>query len=119
MLVAVRSLSVTAVTATGTICPPDIHVQRESAAIATESRGVQRAVRQNMKYGADWIKIPVTGGVTSAGTNPAGRLHAGRDPGRGDDCRACGLDVAAHAHGEEGILRAARAGCGRSSTLRF
>ncbi len=111
MLVAVRSLSVTGGHGDWNDLPPDIHVQRESAAIADGAEGVQRAVRQNMKYGADWIKILVTGGVTSAGTNPLQADYTQEEiQAAVTTARARGLDVAAHAHGEEGILRAARAG---------
>ncbi len=111
MLVAVRSLSVTGGHGDYNDLPPDVHVQRESAAIADGVEGVQRAVRQNMKYGADWIKILVTGGVTSVGTNPTQADYTLEEiQAAVATARARGLDVAAHAHGEEGILRAARAG---------
>jgi imidazolonepropionase-like amidohydrolase len=111
MLVAVRSLSTTGGHGDWNDLPPDVHVQRETAAIADGVEGVQRAVRQNMKYGADWIKILVTGGVTSAGTSPLQADYTLEEVQAAvTTARARGLDVAAHAHGEEGILRATRAG---------
>lgn len=111
MLVAVRSLSTTGGHGDWNDLPPDVHVQRENAAIADGVDGVQRAVRQNMKYGADWIKILVTGGVTSAGTSPLQADYTLEEVQAAvTTARARGLDVAAHAHGEEGILRATRAG---------
>lgn len=111
MFVAVRSLSVTGGHGDWNDLPPDVHVQRQTAVIADGPEGVQRATRENMKWGADWIKILVTGGVMSAGTNPLQADYTLAEiQAAVSTAKARGLDVAAHAHGEEGILRAARAG---------
>lgn len=111
MFVAVRSLTVTGGHGDWNDLPPDVQVRRETAVIADGSEGVQRAVRENMKYGADWIKILVTGGVMSAGTSPLQADYTLPEiQAAVSTAKARGLDVAAHAHGEEGILRAARAG---------
>jgi imidazolonepropionase-like amidohydrolase len=111
MFVAVRSLSVTGGHGDWNDLPPDVHVERHTAVIADGPEGVQRAVRENMKWGADWIKILVTGGVMSAGTNPLQADYTLPEiQAAVGTARARGIDVAAHAHGEEGILRAARAG---------
>ena len=111
MLVVVRQLSVTGGHGDWNDLPPDVHVNREVAAIADGVDGVRRAVRENMKYGADWIKILVTGGVTSVGTSPQQADYSEEEiRATVEAARARGLDVAAHAHGTEGILRALRAG---------
>lgn len=111
MFVAVRSLTVTGGHGDWNDLPPDVHVRRETAVVADGPEGVQRAVRENMKWGADWIKILVTGGVMSAGTSPLQADYTLPEiQAAVNTAHARGLDVAAHAHGEEGILRAARAG---------
>ncbi len=110
MLVAVLSLSATGGHGDWNDLPPDIEIHRP-AALADGVEEVRKAVRLNLKYGADWIKILVTGGVTSAGTDPQQadyteeEIHAAVVA-----ARARGRDVAAHAHGAAGIIRAARAG---------
>jgi len=110
MLVAVKSLSGTGGHGDINDLPFDVKVHRYSA-IADGPDEIWRAVRENVKYGADWIKVLATGGVMSAGTDPRQADY------REDELRAVveaaaskGRDVAAHAHGAEGIRRAARAG---------
>lgn len=71
----------------------------------------RKAVRQRYKNGADWIKITATGGVLSmakSGSNPqffeeeiAAIVEVAKD---------YGMKVAAHAHGDEGMQRAIKAG---------
>ena len=71
----------------------------------------RKAVRQRYKNGADWIKITATGGVLSVaknGQNPQfteEEIEAIVTTGKDYD-----LQVAAHAHGDEGMQRAVRAG---------
>ncbi len=73
--------------------------------------GMRRAVRQCYKDGADLVKIAVTGGVLSL-------AKSGQAPIFTDDELAAvvstakdyGLKVAAHAHGDEGMQRAIKAG---------
>ncbi|MEM7103823.1 MAG: amidohydrolase family protein [Bacteroidota bacterium] len=71
----------------------------------------RKAVRHQVKMGADVIKITATGGVLSLARD--GKLPAFRE----DEIRAIvetaadhGLKVAAHAHGDEGMQRAVRGG---------
>jgi imidazolonepropionase-like amidohydrolase len=110
LLVAVKSLSGTGGHGDRNDLPFDVLVHRYSA-VADGPDEIWRTVRENVKYGADWIKVLATGGVMSAGTDPR------RADYRDDELRAVveaaaskGRDVAAHAHGTEGIKRAARAG---------
>ena len=72
---------------------------------------LRRIVRTHHKRGADLIKVMATGGFMTAGSAPwyaqftAGQLAAVVEEARRVDKR-----VAAHAHGIEGIARAAEAG---------
>ena len=71
----------------------------------------RQAVRHQIKLGADWIKITATGGVLSV-------AREGERPQFAEDeieavvetAADWGLEVAAHAHGDEGMQRAIRAG---------
>jgi imidazolonepropionase-like amidohydrolase len=71
----------------------------------------RKAVRHQIKRGADWIKVAATGGVTSLARD--GRLpHYAADELNTlvSTARDIGVDVAAHAHGDEGMRRAVLAG---------
>jgi imidazolonepropionase-like amidohydrolase len=73
--------------------------------------GARRAVRQEVKQGADWIKLLVTGGVMT-GTTPLGRSLWDEAELRAavGAARRLGRKVAAHCHGAEGMIAAAEAG---------
>lgn len=67
----------------------------------------RKAVRQRYKNGSDWIKITATGGVLSmakSGQNP--QFTVEEIKAISDAAKDYGMDVAAHAHGDEGIQRA-------------
>ncbi|MCY4215647.1 MAG: amidohydrolase family protein [Flavobacteriaceae bacterium] len=71
----------------------------------------KKAVRQRYKNGADLIKITATGGVISvakSGQNP--QFFENEIKAIVDTATDYGMKVAAHAHGDEGIARAVRAG---------
>ena len=71
----------------------------------------RKAVRQRYKEGADWIKITATGGVLSLaknGQNP--QFYADELEAIVETARDYGMQVAAHAHGSEGMQRAIEAG---------
>lgn len=71
----------------------------------------RKAVRQAVKYGADWIKITATGGVLSdTGTGLAQQMTEDELVEIMDTAHALGVKVAAHAHGTDGINAALRAG---------
>jgi imidazolonepropionase-like amidohydrolase len=110
LLVAVKSLSSTGGHGDLNALPQDVQVLRYSA-VADGPDEIRKKVRENVKYGADWIKVLATGGVMSAGTDP--RMADYTE----EEIRAAVLaaaakarDVAVHAHGTEGIKRAVRAG---------
>lgn len=67
----------------------------------------RKAVRQRYKNGADWIKITATGGVLSvakSGENPQFTNEEIRVIAQ--TAKDYGMQVAAHAHGDEGMFRA-------------
>ncbi len=71
----------------------------------------RKAVRQRYKNGADWIKITATGGVLSV-------AKSSKNPQFTEEeikvivstAKDYGMSVAAHAHGDEGMQRAIKAG---------
>jgi imidazolonepropionase-like amidohydrolase len=72
---------------------------------------VTKAVRANFKYGADFIKILVTGAVLSRGITPGAQQYSDDEiQAAVTEARRWGRQVAAHAHGAEGIKAAIRAG---------
>jgi imidazolonepropionase-like amidohydrolase len=79
--------------------------------IADGPDACRTAVRTQVKHGADCIKVCATGGVLSLARD--GRLpHFAADELQTivRTARDLGVDVAAHAHGDEGIRRAVDAG---------
>ena len=73
------------------------------------------AVRNEVKYGSDWIKILVTGAFMSASTNPSDspeNTHFSVEELTAvvEEARRRKVPVMAHAHGAEGIALAATAG---------
>ena len=72
---------------------------------------VRKAVRYQIKYGAQLIKMCASGGVMSH-TGPAGAQQYSNDEmaAIADEAHRAGLRVAAHAHGDEGIRAAIEAG---------
>jgi len=72
---------------------------------------VRKAVRQNVRYGADVIKYCGTGGVFSKGTQPGMQQFTPEEVAAlVDEAHMHGRKVAVHAHGASGIKVALRAG---------
>ncbi len=72
---------------------------------------VVKAVRTNLKNGADFIKILVTGAVLSKGIHPGAQQYSDAEISAAvTEANRWGRQVAAHAHGIEGIKAAIRAG---------
>lgn len=89
--------------------PSDYDVSAEG--VADGPWAVRKQVRENRKYGADVIKICATGGVLSKGTDPGARQYTLEElQAIVDEAHTLGMQVAAHAHGTEGILFAILAG---------
>ncbi len=91
------------------LLPYQYHIVGEG--VADGIAAVQQKVRQNIKYGADVIKICATGGVLSKGDNlQASQYTLEEMQAIAADAHRLGLKVAAHAHGAQGIAWAAEAG---------
>jgi imidazolonepropionase-like amidohydrolase len=79
--------------------------------VADGVAAVMKQVRENIKYGADVIKIMATGGVISEGDNPALAQYSPEElKAIVETAHALGRKVAAHAHGATGIRNAVLAG---------
>jgi imidazolonepropionase-like amidohydrolase len=79
--------------------------------IANGISEVRKAVRYQIKHGAELIKVCASGGVMSH-TGPAGAQQYSDEELRAiaDEAHRAGLKVAAHAHGDQGIRAAIEAG---------
>ncbi len=79
--------------------------------VADGAEEIRKKVRQNIKYGAEWIKIMATAGVLSEEESVgAPQYHLDEMRTAVEEAALWGRKVAAHAHGTEGIKRAIRAG---------
>jgi len=88
---------------------PDLKIPSDSVVSGPDE--ARRAVREQVKHGADWIKVLATGGVMTGGTALGAALW------EEDELRAAvsmarrlGRPVAAHCHGAAGIIAACEAG---------
>jgi imidazolonepropionase-like amidohydrolase len=79
--------------------------------IANGVSEVRKAVRYQIKHGAQLIKVCASGGVMSH-TGPAGAQQYSNEElaAIADEAHRAGLRVAAHAHGDDGIRAAIEAG---------
>jgi imidazolonepropionase-like amidohydrolase len=72
---------------------------------------ITKAVRTNFKNGADFVKILVTGAILSKGISPGRQQYSDVEILEAvTEANRWGRQVAAHAHGAEGIKAAIRAG---------
>jgi imidazolonepropionase-like amidohydrolase len=91
------------------LLPFEYHVTAEG--VADGIPAVQQKVRQNIKYGADLIKIGASGGVLSKGDDPQASQYTQEEMAAiVADAHRLGRKVAAHAHGAQAILWASNAG---------
>jgi imidazolonepropionase-like amidohydrolase len=91
------------------LLPYEYHFHAQGVADGIAS--VQHQVRENIKYGADLIKIAATGGVLSKGDDPQASQYTLEEmQAIVTDAHRLGRKVAAHAHGAQGILWATEAG---------
>ena len=89
---------------------PTVHVDGING-IADGVDAVRKKVRENIKYGADVIKILATAGVLSEEETVGGPQYTLEEMKTAvDEAALWGKKVAAHAHGAEGIRMAIRAG---------
>jgi imidazolonepropionase-like amidohydrolase len=109
MLVSGPPLSITGGHCDNNMLPFEYHATNEG--VADGLAAVQHKVRENIKYGADLIKVCATGGVLSLGDNPQHSQYTLEEmKAIVADAHRLGRKVAAHAHGAEGIRWAAEAG---------
>jgi len=72
---------------------------------------VRKAVREEIKYGSDWIKLLVTGAFHSVGDDPKNVAFSPDELAEAvAEASRHNVPVAAHAHATEGINQAVRAG---------
>ena len=91
------------------LLPEQYHTVGEG--VADGIPAVQHMVRQNIKYGADLIKIGASGGVLSKGDDPQASQYTEEEMRAiVADAHRLGRKVAAHAHGAQAILWATNAG---------
>ena len=109
MLVSGPALGITGGHCDNDMLPFEYHAVGDG--VADGIAAVQHKVRENIKYGADLIKVCATGGVLSLGDNPQHSQYTLEEmKAIVADAHRLGRKVAAHAHGAEGIRWAAEAG---------
>jgi imidazolonepropionase-like amidohydrolase len=109
MLVSGPPLGITGGHCDNDLLPMEYHAVGDG--VADGIAEVQHKVRQNIKYGADLIKICATGGVLSKGDDPQASQYTLEEmQAIVADAHRLGRKVAAHAHGAQGILWATEAG---------
>ncbi len=109
MLVSGPALGITGGHCDNNMLPFEYHAVGDG--VADGIAEVQHKVRENIKYGADLIKVCATGGVLSLGDNPQASQYTLEEmKAIVADAHRLGRKVAAHAHGAEGIRWAAEAG---------
>lgn len=109
IVVAGRFLSITGGHGDNNNVAPEYETEGEN--IVNGAEEMRKAVRRDVKFGADWIKLYATGGFFSAGDDP-GLQHFSDEEMRVavEEATRLGKFVAAHAHGTAGIKAAIRAG---------
>ena len=109
MLVSGMPLSITGGHFDNTMLPWEYHASFASVADGVD--GVQRKVREEIKYGADLIKFMASGGVLTKGDDPQAAQYSLEEMKMiVSEAHRLGRKVAAHAHGSQAILWAAQAG---------
>jgi len=89
---------------------PEQHVIPDGL-IADGPEEIRKAVRTEVKYGSDWIKLLVTGAFQSVGDNPRNVAFSPEELRAAvEEANRLGVPVAAHAHATEGIKQAVAAG---------
>jgi imidazolonepropionase-like amidohydrolase len=72
---------------------------------------IRKAIREEIKYGSDWIKLLVTGAYQSVGDDPRNVAFSPEElKAAVEEAARHGVPVAAHAHAADGIRQAVAAG---------
>jgi len=91
------------------LLPAEYH--RTSDGVADGPWQARAKVRENVKYGADVIKICASGGVLSKGDQPGTPQYSPEEmKAIAEEAHRLGRKVAAHAHGTQSIKEAIQAG---------
>jgi imidazolonepropionase-like amidohydrolase len=109
MLVSGPAIGITGGHCDENMLAPEFHWSALGVADGVDA--VRHKVRENIKYGADLIKICATGGVMSKGDDPNASQYT-REEMKAivEEAHRLGRKVAAHAHGAEGVSWASDAG---------
>jgi imidazolonepropionase-like amidohydrolase len=109
MLVSGPPMGITGGHCDDNLLAPEFHATGLGVADGVDA--VRHKVRENIKYGADLIKICATGGVMSKGDDPNASQYT-REEMKAivEEAHRLGRKVAAHAHGAEGVSWASDAG---------
>ncbi|MEU7872604.1 amidohydrolase family protein [Dactylosporangium sp. NPDC049140] len=84
---------------------------REIGVLADGPTAVIRAVREEIRAGADWIKFGATGGFGTPTDDPGQATYTQREMDALVDAAGdLGVPCTPHAYGDEGVARAVRAG---------
>jgi imidazolonepropionase-like amidohydrolase len=111
MLVAPHMMSTTGGHGDHSYLAPDLDLQVPNRVIKGGPDGVRQAIREELKGGADWIKIAVTGGVMSAGDDPnVTTMSTDELAAAVDETHAHHKKITVHAIGTDGIKAAVKAG---------
>ena len=104
-----HSISITGGHCDDNFSPPE--AKAVAGGVADGPWSVRAKVRENIKYGANTIKVCATGGVFSKGTKVGiQQLTEEEIKAAVDEAHMRGLIVASHAHGTNGIKASIRAG---------
>ena len=109
MMVSGPAMGITGGHCDDNLLAPEFHATELGVADGVDA--VRHKVRENIKYGADLIKICATGGVLSKGDDPNASQYT-REEMKAivEEAHRLGRKVAAHAHGAEGVTWASDAG---------
>ncbi|MGE0554304.1 MAG: amidohydrolase family protein [Gemmatimonadales bacterium] len=89
---------------------PDLAIATPTR-IADGAEALRRTIREEIKYGADWIKLMATGGVMSAGDDPNVTTYSPEELAAAvEETHRHGKRITVHAIGTAGIKDAVRAG---------
>lgn len=110
MYIATRGIGMTGGHADINGWSPEIHLPGV-AQIVDGVDDVRRAVREQIKAGADHIKVTASGGILSVGDSPDAQQFSFEElKAIVDEAARLGRKVAAHAHSARAIVEASRAG---------
>ena len=90
--------------------PSDLEIEIPGL-VVDGADAMRLAIRKEIKFGADWIKLAATGGVMSHGDNPNATAFSDEElQAAVDETHRHFKKITVHAIGTEGIKQAIRAG---------